>query len=112
MNASQLGLAFTLAFAACGNPRIAPSPPSSYLVVLAKADATALVIEPNSGHVRDTFETGVGPHEVAVSRDGRYAVVSDYGDKEHEGHTLTVYNLVERRRERVIDLSPHVRPHG
>src|SRR5262245_36442488 len=112
MNARSLALVVALAIAACGGPRIAPSPPSSYLVVLAKADATALVIEPNSGHVRETFATGVGPHEVAVSRDGRYAVVADYGDKDHEGHTLTVYNLVERRPERVIDLVPHVRPHG
>jgi YVTN family beta-propeller protein len=102
-----------VSIAACEAPnRIAPSWPGSYLVVLEKQDAQAAVIEPNSGWVKDRFATDAGPHEVVVSRNGEFAVTSNYGDGGTRGHTLTVIALLERRRESTIDLSPHERPHG
>lgn len=100
-----------LALAACASDSIAPSRPGNYLVVLNKAEDTLSVIEPNSGHTRDQGPTGRGPHEAAASRDGRWVVVADHGDAT-PGHTLTVYDLAERRRSTTIDLAPHARPHG
>lgn len=104
-------LALALLAAACSGPRVASSAPGSYLVVLDKADATLRMIEPNSGHVRDTAPTGTGPHEAAAARDGSLVVVCDYGDKT-PGHTLTVFDPFARHVVATIDLSPHTRPHG
>jgi YVTN family beta-propeller protein len=48
---------------------------------------------------------------VAVSADGRTAVVADYGAEE-PGRTLTVLDLVEHSTVKTIDLGAHRRPHG
>ena len=40
-----------------------------------------------------TAPTGNGPHEVAVSHNGRLAVVSNYGVRGAPGNSLTVINL-------------------
>ena len=45
------------------------------LVVLNKSEATASLIDLESGAVRATLPTGNGPHEAAVSPDGRLALV-------------------------------------
>jgi YVTN family beta-propeller protein len=83
----------------------------SRLVVLNKADCTLAIVEPDTGWTKDLVPTGIGPHEVAVARDGSIAVVANYGEKT-PGQTLTVYDLRERRVIDTIDLSPHQRPHG
>lgn len=98
--------------AACHDTRIAPSYPGGHVVVLSKETSVLSLIAPNSGRLEDRFDVGHAPHEVAISRDGRYAVVADYGDRESAGHTLTVIDLVNRRRDSTIDLAPHERPHG
>jgi YVTN family beta-propeller protein len=85
--------------------------PGNHLLVLNKGEATLAVIEPNSGATTRRAATGVGPHELAVSADGRYAVVADYGEQT-PGHTLTVYDMELERVTATIDLAPHTRPHG
>ena len=55
--------------------------------------------------------TGEGPHEIAVSPDGRIAVVADYGSGAVEGNTLTVIDL-GGGPARSIDLGANTRPHG
>ena len=42
-------------------------------------DNSATIIDAASGRVRATVPTGEGPHEVAISNDGRWAMVSNYG---------------------------------
>ena len=44
------------------------------LIVLNKSDATASLIDLGTGAVVATMPVGTGPHEVAVSPDGRTAV--------------------------------------
>ena len=66
--------------------------------------------------------TGRGPHEVAVSPDGRTAYVSNFGrysvypagDTEHDkaGHTITAVDLVDRKVKSTFDLGTHTGPHG
>lgn len=46
------------------------------LVVANMSDATVTVIDVQTGGVLATLPTGIGPHEVAVSHDGRRAVVT------------------------------------
>lgn len=55
--------------------------------------------------------TGTAPHEIAVSPDGRRAVVSNYG-ADAPGHSLTVLDLAGGTAPRTLDLGPHGRPHG
>jgi len=104
-----LSLAFLAACASTDRPSSAP--PGSYLAVLDKTDATLRLIEPNSGTLKDLVSTGNGPHECAIAPDGEILVVCNYGDQQ-PGHTLTVWDLSERRVRATIDLSPHQRPHG
>lgn len=96
---------------ACASTNPSSAPPGSYLCVLDKGAATLRIIEPNSGHLKDSVSTGNGPHECAVSPDDELVVVCNYGDQT-PGNTLSVYRFSERRISDTIDLSPHQKPHG
>jgi YVTN family beta-propeller protein len=92
------------------------------LIVLNKSGHEAALVDPASLEVRSTLPTGKGPHEVAVSPDGRRAYVTDYGAyavfKEGErpsyspGRTLTVLDLGRRAVAATWDLGEHRSPHG
>lgn len=81
------------------------------LLVLNKTDATLAIIEPASGKTIATVPTGPGPHEVAVSGDGRLAFVTNYGSSA-PGRTLSVIDLAARQEIRRVDLGDLRRPHG
>jgi YVTN family beta-propeller protein len=82
------------------------------LIVANKAEATVSLIDVDSGEVRATLPTGAGPHEVAVSPDGRLAVVADYGGGGVPGSTLTVIDVSAAKVVRTIELGEYRRPHG
>ena len=81
------------------------------LVVANKQAATATLLHVASGRTVATLPTGVGPHEVAVSGDGRWAVVTDYG-AQTPGSSLTLIDLDRRAVTRTIPLGEYRRPHG
>lgn len=81
------------------------------LLVANKSEATLSLVDVETKAVRATLPTGEGPHEVAVSPDGRIAVVANYGGASG-GSTLTVIDLPGRRVARTLELAPHRRPHG
>ncbi len=83
----------------------------SLLVVRKSGDAIDF-IDPGSGQRLATVAVGYAPHEVAVSPDGRQAVVSNYGSRERPGSSLSLIDLEHPAELRRIDLSPHQRPHG
>lgn len=83
---------------------------SGTLVVTNKSISTATIVDVATGRTLATLPTGQGPHEVALSSDGKTAVVTDYSGQ--PGRTLTVIDLSERRVTRTIDLGDHRRPHG
>lgn len=66
------------------------------LLVLEKAAAHARLIDPVTREVTARIPVGNGPHEVAVSPDGRTAVVCDYGDQK-PGQTLTVIDVPNQK---------------
>jgi DNA-binding beta-propeller fold protein YncE len=82
------------------------------LIVLNKAAASASLIDLALGQEVARVATGVGPHEVIVSPDGRIAVVADYGDAQVAGSTLTLFDVATAKPVKTIDLAPHRRPHG
>lgn len=93
-------------------PMLAQSRPAGTVVVSNMNDNTAMIVDVAGGRVIATLPTGEGPHEVAVSHDGRWAVVSNYGVRGKPGGSLTVIDITKRRVARTIDLAPHQRPHG
>lgn len=82
------------------------------LVVLNKSDNTASLIDCASKTLLATIQTGTGPHEVAVSPDGKTAVVSNYGNRQGPGSSLTVIDVASRKKSKDIDLGEYKAPHG
>ncbi len=81
------------------------------LIVLNKSDNTASLIDAATKKIVATLPTGVGPHEVAVSPEGRWAVVSNYGARD-PGNSLTVIDIAAKRKAKDIQLGDYKRPHG
>src|SRR5436305_8950536 len=81
------------------------------LVVLNEAQASASIISLADGRTIATMPVGDGPHEVAISPDGNWAVAANYGGRT-PGSSLTVLDLRNRRAVRTIDLGTYARPHG
>jgi YVTN family beta-propeller protein len=81
------------------------------LVVLNKADATLVKVDPMKGTILGTVPTGEGPHEVTVSSDGRLAFVGNYGSQT-PGSTISVIDLGTMKELKRVDVSPLRRPHG
>jgi YVTN family beta-propeller protein len=82
------------------------------LVVANKAEATASLVDLASGKVAATLPVGTGPHEVAVSRDGRLALVANYGTGEKPGSTLTLIDVPGAKVVKTIDLGEYRKQHG
>jgi len=92
------------------------------LIVLNKSDHEAALVDPSTYQVVAKLPTGQGPHEAAVSPDGRFAYVTNYGSfavfREGErpqmqpGNTLTVLDLEARKVRTTLTLGPYTQPHG
>lgn len=82
------------------------------LLVVNKGESTLSVVDPRRGEELARIPTGDAPHEVAVSPDGRWAMVANYGTGSEPGHTLTLVDLESLEAVRDIDLEEQTRPHG
>ncbi|MBU2970952.1 YncE family protein [Pseudoalteromonas sp. C2R02] len=78
------------------------------LVVVNKKDDTVNFIDLQSRKIKFTQDTGKGPHELAMSADGRLAIVTDYIG----GNSLTVFDVQQAKKIKTIDLSQYPSPHG
>lgn len=107
----RLAALFALAGTAVAAPADLPGAPSGMLLVGNKAANTLWQLSLEDGRRLGEAGTAPAPHEIVVSRDGRTAVVSEYGHRE-PGHTLGVYDAHTGRLLRRVDLGPHTRPHG
>src|SRR5262245_1291705 len=91
------------------------------LVVLNKSDHEALLVDPETLAFITRIPTGQGPHEAAVSPDGRTVFVANYGmtgvfregqRQDHPGNTISVIDLTTRAVRDTFDLGEYTRPHG
>ena len=80
------------------------------IIVTNKTPSTATIIDVASGRVLATLPTGPGPHEITLSKDGRLAVVTNYGAPPR--NTLTVIDVPGIKVARTIDLGTYTAPHG
>jgi YVTN family beta-propeller protein len=100
----------------------APARAGGMLIVLNKSDHEAALVNPDTRTVMARLPTGKGPHEAAVSPDGRYAYVSNYGafgifregerPRMEPGSTITVLDLHARSVKATFDLGEYKQPHG
>lgn len=81
------------------------------LVVLNKSDNTVDLIDLQSKESKATLTTGNGPHEVAISPNGKTAVVTNYGNASAVGKSLTVIDILSKKVIKTIDLQYYA-PHG
>src|SRR6185503_9153918 len=77
-----------------------------------KSDNTVSLINLATGSSVATIPTGAGPHEVAVSTNGKIAVVANYGTAQAPGSSLTVIDVPAKKQLKTIDLGQYRRPHG
>ena len=95
------------------------------LIVLNKSDHEAALVNPATRTVAQKLPTGKGPHEVAVSPNGRMAYVTNYGSfaifrdaqqaeqrRMEPGHTITVLDLKKRAVAATWELGDYKQPHG
>jgi len=98
---------------AAGALLLAASPASAATLVVAnKAEATVSLIDLGSGEVTATLPTGAGPHEVGISPDGARALVTNYGQRDADGSTLTLIDVPGAAVVKTVDLGDYKRPHG
>ncbi len=84
----------------------------SVLLVLNKIENTLAIIDPQSLKVLGRVPTGVGPHEVIASADGRTAYVANYGTQQTLGNSLSVIDIPARKEIKRVELGGLFRPHG
>jgi YVTN family beta-propeller protein len=84
------------------------------LVIANQQGASATILDAATLKTVATVPVGQGPHEVAISTDGRWAVVTNYGVQATPGNTLSVIDLAAESPSvvRTIDLGQYTRPHG
>ena len=82
------------------------------LIVLNKSEHTADLFRLDTRKRMAHFPTDPAPHEATVTRDGKLAVIANYGTADAPGHTLTVIDLIRKTVTRTIDLHTYQRPHG
>jgi YVTN family beta-propeller protein len=94
------------------------SRPSSngLLVVANQFEHTTLLVDPESHRELAKIAVGVNGHEVAVSKDGRFAYVPIYGNSGvgkpgTDGTSIDVVDIQQRRLAYTIDLGKPLRPH-
>ena len=100
------------AIAASVTPGTSQAQSRDVLVVANQGDHTVHLVEVATGRNLAVLPTSPAPHEVAVSRDGRWAVVSNYVTPgAPPGHTLQVIDVPALKVARVIDLGRYITPH-
>ncbi len=86
------------------------------LVVANQFEHTALLVDPETRREVAKVVVGVNGHEVAVSKDGRFAYIPIYGNAGvgkpgTDGTSIDVVDIRERKLAYTIDLGKPLRPH-
>lgn len=91
-----------------------PAPGGAQAILIAgnKPTNTVTLVDLASGATLATLPTGLGPHEAAASKDGKWAVITDYGTGPAPGNSLTLVDLNTKTVAAKVDLGRYRRPHG
>jgi YVTN family beta-propeller protein len=105
-------LSLGIILSGCGKDPEEVVEPAGVLIVLNKSDDTVYILDRETGEQLASVQTGYQPHEVAVSPDGRIAVITNYGTRSEPGNSLTVIDVTRAERVKDISLGEHTMPHG
>jgi YVTN family beta-propeller protein len=88
--------------------------PSPAIVVLSEDTSSLAIIDVRARKIVGRVSTGLGPHEVAASDDGKLAFVTNYGltDPVTPGDSISVIDLAARKELRRVRIGTAARPHG
>lgn len=100
--------------AAPADPASTPAPHARRVRVLVvnRDEKQLVILDPVTREIVAKVGTGNGSHEVAASEDGRLAIVSNYGDKDAPGNTLSIIDIDAAKELRRASVAPLTRPHG
>jgi YVTN family beta-propeller protein len=79
------------------------------LLVCNTSDDTVSFVDSKTLEILGTTTTGRGPHEVAVTPDGKWAFVANY---EGPGNSISLIDVRKMKEVRKISIDPHRQPHG
>lgn len=82
------------------------------LIVGNKYEHTVSFVDLLTGSEVARRETGRAPHEIAVSPDGKTAVLVSYREQGFTGNSLTIFDVGTATKVGTIDLGEHRGPHG
>jgi YVTN family beta-propeller protein len=90
---------------------------ASGLLLIDKMGRQVKFLDPATFKELSSIEVGVAPHDFAISPDHKFAYIPVYGDgiygrNANPGHTVAVVDLVNRKVDQIIDISPYIAPHG
>ncbi|USD21345.1 YncE family protein [Microbulbifer variabilis] len=85
---------------------------ASTLIVGNKYEGTVSFIDLENGKEIKRTETGGSPHELILSPDKSKVVVVSYLEDGYVGEELNVFDVATGKRLSIIDISPHMGPHG
>jgi len=89
----------------------AQSPTTGRILVANQQAASASIVELSTGAVTH-IPVGEGPHEAAISPDGKWGFISVYGIAGKPGNQIAVIDMAEKKVVRTLDLGIYTRPHG
>lgn len=95
----------------CGVCAAQTKTPKPGLVVLSKDENKIFIVDPTTLKAMGHEDTGAAPHEVAVSEDGKLAIVTNYGPKS-DGTTLSVVDLDKMSEAGRVTYPGLSGPHG
>jgi DNA-binding beta-propeller fold protein YncE len=118
MGARSLTMISSLSFLLLLVSTLGRSRPAAHglLVVANQYEHTTLLVDPETRREVAKIVVGVNGHEVAVSKDGRFAYVPIYGNSGvgkpgTDGSSIDVVDVRERKLAYSIDLGKPLRPH-
>ena len=89
----------------------AQAPTTGRILVANQQAASASIVDLSTGVVSH-IQVGAGPHEAAISPDGKWGFISVYGVGGQPGNQIAVIDMAEKKVVRMIDLGTYTRPHG
>lgn len=89
----------------------AQAPTTGRILVANQQAASASVVDLATGTVTH-IPVGQGPHEAAISPDGKWGFISVYGIAGQPGNQIAVIDMSAKKVARMIDLGTYTRPHG
>lgn len=92
----------------------AAAQPKSGKILVANQQAASATIVDLATNTITHIPVGAGPHEAAISPDGKWGFISVYGvgGPQGAGNQIAVIDMTEKKVARMIDLGTYTRPHG